>query len=219
MLKLQERLSYVFSDKRLLKQALTHRSFGENHNERLEFLGDAFLNITAASWLYQRLADQPEGVLTRARAALVKKESLVEYASVLELGKFLILGSGEVKAKEVTPSLIADAFEAIWGALFLDAGFPKAYELFVNHFSPIMGANLDHWIQKDAKSLLQEYGQKNYQLTPVYTVLRQDGMSHQPIFTISCSLGPYQATAVAPSKKQAELAAAQLILSKIEQLS
>lgn len=215
MLTLEDKLSYIFKNKTLLKQSLTHRSFGAHHNERLEFLGDAFLNISVAAWLYEQLSDQSEGVLTRARAALVKKDSLVEYATMLQLQDFLILGHGELKNHNSPGSVLADAFEALCGALFLDAGFDLAYKIFILNFHETLSDHLLESMQKDAKTLLQELAQKDYHCLPTYSLIEQTGASHKPFFTMQCLLASQSTIGSAFSKKQAELKAAQLMLEVI----
>ncbi|NBV28369.1 ribonuclease III [bacterium] len=215
MLTLEEKFSYIFKDKNLLKQALTHRSFGAQHNERLEFLGDAFLNAAMASWLYVKLSDQTEGVLTRSRAALVKKESLVKYATDLQLQDFLIVGTGELTRP--TPAVLADAFEALCGALFLDAGFELAYKIFINRFDALLLSKLVQSMNKDPKTLLQELSQKHYLCLPIYVVLQQTGSNHQPTFSVKCSLASFETEGQGSSKKQAELMAAELMLNLLKE--
>ena len=211
---LEERLSYAFHDRNLLKQAFTHRSFGSEHNERLEFLGDAFLNSALALWLYQQLPGESEGALTRARAALVKKGSLVEYARHLELDKLLFLGGGE--SKSIKDSVLADAFEAVFGALFLDAGFLKTYNIFVEQFDNLLQSRLVQATSKDAKTLLQEYAQKEFQCLPMYEVIQQVGQSHQPTFIVGCVLLDHKTQATGSSKKEAESIAASMMLAQLQ---
>ncbi len=215
---LEKKLSYTFADPRLLIQALTHRSFGSGHNERLEFLGDAFINAAMAAWLYQMLPHDPEGVLTRARAYLVRKESLIEYAKLIELDQFLKLGLAEQKSTlPSSTSLIADAFEAVWGAMFLEMGFESCYTHFIKMFHQVLELKIQHAVEKDSKTLLQEIAQEIYGVLPQYKLVQQSGTPHQPTFHVECSLSEYKTTALGRSKKQAETQAAAQVLELIQE--
>lgn len=210
---LESLLSYSFTDQALLLKALTHRSFGPIHNERLEFLGDAFLNTTMAHWLYTTLPEQPEGVLARSRAFLVKKELLMKYACSLSLQDHLRVGPGEVKDDAFfAKSLLPDAFEALLGALLLDASFEKAYQVFIAYFEPMLLKHLGQAMEKDPKTRLQEFAQQQGSELPVYLVDKQTGAEHHPTFKVKCMFGGLNAMGDGPSKKQAEYYAAEQLL-------
>ncbi|HEY0294522.1 MAG TPA: ribonuclease III, partial [Bordetella sp.] len=155
---LETRLDHRFGDQALLEQALTHRSHGARHNERLEFLGDSVLNFVVAAMLFEKYGKLDEGDLSRLRANLVKQSSLVEVAQRLDLSQYLRLGEGELKSGGFRrPSILADAVEAIFGAVFLDAGFDAARKVILKLYQPVM-ANIDpKTLGKDAKTLLQEF--------------------------------------------------------------
>src|SRR3954469_10610296 len=155
---LQTRLGHTFKDAALLQQALTHRSHSSLHNERLEFLGDSILNCVVASLLFERYARIDEGDLSRLRAHLVKQQSLYEIAQRLELSQFLRLGEGELKSGGFRrPSILADTLEALFGAIFLDAGFNAARDVIRALYIPILETVDPKTLGKDAKTLLQEY--------------------------------------------------------------
>jgi len=155
---LQNRLGHTFKDAVLLQQALTHRSHGSVHNERLEFLGDSILNCVVASLLFDRYSKIDEGDLSRLRANLVKQQSLYEIAQRLELSHFLRLGEGELKSGGFRrPSILADTLEALFGAIFLDAGFDTACDVIRALYIPILDSVDPKTLGKDAKTLLQEY--------------------------------------------------------------
>ena len=155
---LQNRLGHVFKDVALLQQALTHRSHSVLHNERLEFLGDSILNCVVASLLFQRYKTVDEGDLSRLRANLVKQQSLFEIAQRLDLAQVLRLGEGELKSGGFRrPSILADTLEALFGAIFLDAGFDAARDVIFALYMPILDSVDPATLGKDAKTLLQEY--------------------------------------------------------------
>jgi len=161
---LQQRLGYRFSKPELLQQALTHRSHSAQHNERLEFLGDSVLNCAVADMLFGMFSKLDEGDLSRVRANLVKQQSLYEIAQRLELPQFLRLGEGELKSGGFRrPSILADTLEALFGAVFLDAGFDAARDVIRALYIPILDTVDPKTLGKDAKTLLQEYlqGKKN----------------------------------------------------------
>jgi ribonuclease-3 len=214
-----ERLDYQFQNSNLLTQALTHRSFGKENNERLEFLGDGVLNFIIAHQLYMRFPALPEGDLSRLRAQLVKEVTLSEIAISLELGQTLNLGEGEKKsAGWRRPSILADAVEAIVGAAYLDGGFPAA-ELLVKQFFDVRLDTINpEAIGKDAKSQLQEFLQSKRQSLPVYTVLETQGEAHAQQFVVSCEVDVYKIKTVGEgsSRRIAEQQAAQLALAEIK---
>jgi len=186
---LAARLGHSFHQPALLRQALTHRSHSGINNERLEFLGDSVLNCVVASLLYQRFPKLPEGDLSRLRAHLVREATLCELAVVLDLGSQLLLGEGEMKSGgRRRPSVLADALEAIIGAIYLDGGFSAA-EATVTRLYQDRLFDLDPGsLGKDPKTLLQEYLQGRRIALPQYTVLATAGDAHCQIFRVECSI-------------------------------
>lgn len=189
LLELQGRLQYRFSDSGILVRALSHRSFCADHNERLEFLGDAVLNLAVAGLLYERLSLLPEGDLSRVRANLVKQETLHQLAVELGLPNAIRLGDGEVRSGgSKRPSILADALEAVIGAVYLDGGFLAAQALVQRLFkaveiNPTMAA-----IGKDAKTELQEWLQGRKMKIPHYRVVGTMGAAHQQSFDVECEI-------------------------------
>lgn len=184
---IEQALGYCFRDPRHLQQALTHRSFGTPHNERLEFLGDSVLNCAVAHLLYQQFPDLPEGALSRLRANLVRQQALFEIAVTLHLGEHLRLGDGEVKSGgRQRPSILADALESLFGALLLDAGFTEAARVIHGLYAPHI-ANIDPNLSaKDAKTLLQEALQSRRLPLPDYVLVGTTGDAHAQTFRIDC---------------------------------
>jgi RNAse III (EC 3.1.26.3) len=178
---LEQRLGYRFKQAALLEQAVTHRSHGAVHNERLEFLGDAVLNCTIAQLLFQKYARLNEGDLSRLRANLVKQQSLAEIAEGMDLSSFLRLGEGERKSGGFRrPSILADTMEAIFGAILVDGGFEAAREAIAHLFEPVLKHVDPKTLGKDSKTLLQEYLQGKRLPLPVYTVVETRGRRAQP---------------------------------------
>ncbi|MEO6147947.1 MAG: ribonuclease III [Sulfuriferula sp.] len=189
MAAIEQALGYTFLQPRHLHQALTHRSFGTPHNERLEFLGDSVLNCTIAHLLYAHFPDLPEGVLSRLRANLVRQQSLFEIAVTLELGALLKMGDGEVKSGgRNRPSILADGLESLIGAVFLDGGFAEAERVIHTLYAPrLAGINPD-LPAKDAKTLLQEILQSRKLPLPVYELAGTAGDAHAQTFRVACSV-------------------------------
>lgn len=186
---LEGRLGYRFQSEALLVQALTHRSYGRQHNERLEFLGDSVLNCAVASLLYARFADSPEGALSRLRANLVKQDPLHDIACGLSLPDALILGEGERKSGgHRRPSILADAVEALLGAIFLESGFAAAAGVVERLYQPLLDAIDPHELGKDAKTRLQEYLQGHRLPLPRYQVVATHGQAHDQRFDVACQL-------------------------------
>ena len=215
---LRSRIGYQFKNAAVLTQAITHRSFSANNNERLEFLGDSVLNFIIAHQLYNRFNKLPEGDLSRLRAALVKESTLSEIASGLNIGESLKLGEGELKsAGWKRPSILADALEALVGAVYLDGGFAAAETLVLKLFEQKL-ANIDpKIIDKDAKSQLQEYLQGKKIELPEYGVVSIDGEAHAQTFKIECVIQKLHISTVGEgtSRRIAEQQAAQLALETI----
>jgi ribonuclease-3 len=188
--RLRQRLGYQFQRPELLRQALTHRSHSTPHNERLEFLGDAVLNCVIASLLYERFPNLPEGHLSRLRANLVNQESLSGIAKSLELGDELRLGEGELKSGGFRrPSILADALEALTGAVFLDGGYEQAAAMLSGIFEPLLSTLDTHTLGKDPKTLLQELLQGRRIALPQYSVVAVRGEAHEQHFEVECVIG------------------------------
>lgn len=214
---IEEKLGYSFKNQNLLQRALTHKSFNKDNNERLEFLGDAVLDLVVANTLYVDFLHYSEGDLSKLRAALVNEKSLAKIAQYLNLGKYLNLSNSEVNnGGRQKPSLLSNAFEAILGAIYLESGYEKAQniaEKIINKIYP----NIDIDIIKDYKTKLQEITQAKLAKTPEYKVLSSNGPDHKKEFTIGLFLNDELiAQAVGKSKKEAEQIAAKITLKKFE---
>lgn len=215
---LVKQLGYQFKTPALLKQALTHRSFSGINNERLEFLGDSVLNFIIAHQLYLRFPKLPEGDLSRLRAALVKESTLSEIAFSLNLGDALKLGEGELKsAGWRRPSILADALEAIIGAVYSDGGFAAAETFVLKLYAEKLDTIDPKVIDKDAKSQLQEYLQGKKMELPDYNVVSIEGEAHAQTFKIECVIEKLNITTVGEgtSRRIAEQSAAQLALEAL----
>jgi ribonuclease-3 len=186
---LQGRLGHRFTDPALLARALTHRSFGADHNERLEFLGDAVLNLAVSGLLFERFGGSDEGDLTRVRAHLVREESLHRAALGLGLPEVMRLSDGESRAGGANrPSILADAVEALIGATFLDGGYERAAELVRRLFGDVIaGTEAASW-SKDAKTELQEWLQARRIAVPSYRIVATSGQAHAQTFEVECAV-------------------------------
>ena len=216
---LVKHIDYHFNNPALLTQALTHRSFSGNNNERLEFLGDGALNFIIANQLYQRFPKLAEGDLSRLRAALVKESTLSEIAFSLNVGDALKLGEGELKsAGWRRPSILADALEAIIGAVYVDGGYHAAEALVLKLFAEKLAIIDPKIIDKDAKSQLQEYLQGKKIELPDYKVVSVEGEAHAQTFKMECVIEKMNITTVGEgtSRRIAEQQAAQLALEAIK---
>lgn len=216
---LQARLGRRFNDARLLQRALTHRSFGADHNERLEFLGDAVLNLAVSSLLFDRFAGSDEGDLTRVRAHLVREDSLHRVAIQLGLPEALRLSDGEARGGGAQrPSILADAVEALIGATYLDGGFEPAAHLVRQLFGELISSSeADSW-SKDAKTELQEWLQARRLPVPTYRIVATRGQAHAQTFEVECAA---PALGVAEqgegrSRRTAEQEAARRLLAKLK---
>ena len=221
---IESKIGYAFHDRSILALAFVHRSFiNENrdiaqHNERLEFLGDSVLGLLIAEYLYRYLPSNPEGDLSYLRSRLVEASSCVAYIQKLDLEKHLLLGKGErMNDGRGRDSILADLFEAIIGAIFIDGGIEAAKEFLFKNFSheidEILKTPLRNW-----KALLQDYCQKKYQHPPVYKVLSESGPDHSKIFKISVCIDDRElGNGEGPSKKEAQQAAAADALSKVKE--
>lgn len=222
--KLEKLISYEFKDKDLLKEALTHRSYlNENpkwplpHNERLEFLGDAVLELIITEALFEKFPKEPEGKLTTLRAALVNYQMLFQLSGQINLEKFLLLSRGEAKdAGRARAVILANAMESLIGAIYLDGGFGGA-KAFVRQFIlPALSDVLQKGLYKDPKSLLQEYLQADAKITPVYKLLSESGPDHKKVFIVGVYVGDKElARGEGLSKQDAEIEAAKKALEKL----
>jgi ribonuclease-3 len=216
---LEKRLGHQFANPRLLEQALTHRSRGADNNERLEFLGDGVLGCAMADELYARFPQLSEGKLTRLRANLVREEALAEVAKTLGLGEFVRLGEGELAAgPEPRPSILADALEALLGAVFLDAGYDAARKTVLAAFGPLIERLDPERPAKDAKTRLQEVLQAKHRRLPQYEVVAVTGEAHRQAFVVECSVAELdlRAKGSGTSRQRAEQQAAKAMLEKLE---
>jgi ribonuclease-3 len=212
---LQQRLQHRFIDARLLHQALTHRSFSADHNERLEFLGDSVLNLAVSRLLFASLAHLPEGDLSRVRANLVKQDTLHRLALDLGLPGLIRLGEGELRSGgQRRPSILADALEALIGAVFLDAGYDIAQHLVVRLFEKVEITPTMSAAAKDAKTQLQEWLQARRHQLPIYRVVGTLGAAHQQTFDVECEVPELGLSerGIGGSRRAGEQAAAQAML-------
>jgi ribonuclease-3 len=219
---LQKRLQHEFANPKLLAQALTHRSFSADHNERVEFLGDSVLNLAVAGLLYERLKDLPEGDLSRARANLVKEDTLHKLAVVLGLPDMLRLGEGEAKSGgQQRPSILADALEAVIGAVYLDAGFDKAEQLVRRLFKDVEVNPQMKAIGKDPKTELQEWLQGRKMRLPLYRVVGTTGAAHMQTFEVECEIAEFGRAerGIGASRRAGEQAAATAMLLFVKTLA
>lgn len=218
---LMRALQYEFRDIGLLETALTHSSYGKGHNERLEFLGDSILGWVIAETFYQRFPHAREGQLSRLRAGLVKGVTLAEIARELDLGGYLRLGQGEMKSGGFRrDSTLADALEAIIGAIFLDSDIVTCQQKVLKLFASRLEAlSLDDTL-KDPKTRLQEYLQSRQQALPGYRILSTSGKEHEQVFKVACDVELLQAPVegVGTSRRYAEQAAAQQALDTLDQM-
>ncbi len=218
LLKLSQRIGYTFKDESLLKLALTHRSKGGLNNERLEFLGDSIVNFVAAEALFHKFPDAKEGKLSRLRAGLVRGTTLAELGRDFDLGEFLVLGSGELKSGGFNrESILADAVEAIIGAIFLDSDFNEVKKHVLNWYGDrITSLNVDD-IVKDSKTRLQEYMQKAQNRLPKYDVIEVFGQAHDQKFKVACHIEklPEVTIGIGSSRRLAEQSAAEKALKAL----
>jgi len=216
---LTKALGHTFKDPGLLVLALTHRSFGNNNNERLEFLGDSIVNFIIAEDLYLRFPQAREGQLSRLRARQVKGTTLAEVAREFNLGNYLQMGSGELKSGGFRrESILADALEAVIGAIYLDAGMDTVKERVLSWFADRLDAMSLSDTQKDPKTRLQEYLQSRQQPLPQYEVINVEGEAHAQLFTVECVIEQldYRPLGIGSSRRFAEQEAAEKVLQALE---
>ncbi|MDN4589174.1 ribonuclease III [Xenophilus aerolatus] len=216
---LQARLQHAFRDAGLLQRALTHRSFSSEHNERLEFLGDSVLNLAVSHLLYTRLAQLPEGDLSRVRANLVKQDTLHRIALQLELSPLLRLGEGEARSGgSARPSILADALEAVIGAVYLDAGYGAAQALVERLYEAVEINPRMEAVSKDPKTELQEWLQGHKMKLPAYRVAGTLGAAHKQTFEVECEVAELGLVArgIGGSRRAGEQAAAAAMLLQLK---
>ncbi len=222
---LQQKISITFNKPELLQEALTHRSFinendARNHNERMEFLGDAVLELVITELLFENYPDYPEGTLTSFRAALVRTESLAEEAKKIELGLALFMSYGEESTGgRDRQYILANAMEALIGAIYLDQGYQSAKDFIIRNIYHKVGHIVENRLDIDAKSKLQEMSQEELRITPTYVLVNEQGPDHNKKFTMALKIGDHVLTeGVGESKQNAEQEAARGALDSWEEL-
>lgn len=215
-------IGHIFTQSQLLQRALTHRSYSAEHNERLEFLGDSILNCVVAKYLYGIYPDLPEGDLSRLRSNLVNQQTLFILAQQLRLGELLLLGEGERKSAGFRrPSILADAMEALFGAVFIDAGYTAAEQAVLRLYVPFIAQADAQTLGKDFKTLLQEYLQGKRLALPKYIVIATQGEAHAQLFKVECQIEQLKLVTrgEGSSRRTAEQVAAEAAYRKIESQS
>ncbi|ENO88536.1 ribonuclease III [Thauera linaloolentis] len=215
---LQGRLGYRFADTGLLVEALTHRSFGQPNNERFEFLGDSILNCVMSMALFARFGQLREGELSRVRASLVRQDALYRIARDLDLGEALRLGEGELKSGGAgRPSILADALEAVFAAVFLDAGFDAARSVIDRLYAPLLAEIDPRRPSKDPKTALQEWLQARKVALPTYSMVQALGEAHAQEFEVACEVPKFGIRTLGrgPSRRVAEQQSAELALAAL----
>jgi ribonuclease-3 len=216
-----QKIGYHFKDSELLTMAMTHRSFSAVNNERVEFLGDSLLNMIIAEALYLRFPDVDEGDLSRIRSLLVSGKTLATVAVEFELGRFLRLGAGEKNSGgQRRASTLADAVEALIGAIYLESGFEVCRERVLAWFAPRLAALNPEVSHKDPKTRLQEFLQGRKQPLPDYQLVETAGADHQQTFIVSCSISLLKSSVSASgsSRRKAEQAAAEKVLLALKEI-
>lgn len=218
LIELAQALGHRFDDEKLLKAALTHRSYGADHNERLEFLGDSLLNCIVAAELFRRFPQLPEGDLSRLRANLVCQDSLHQIARGLNLGQCLRLGEGEVRSGgRMRPSILADALEALIGSIYLDGGFAAVSAAVNRLYASLYEGLMPGDVAKDPKTRLQEWLQARRKPLPKYVLLETTGAAHEQCFEVACELASptLRLTGQGSSRRIAEQVAAENALKAL----
>lgn len=216
---LERRIGYRFQEPTLLTQALTHRSFGSPHYERLEFLGDSVLGCAVTELLFRDHPELPEGKLSRIRAGLIREESLAEVARSLGISEFLRLDESTARNEGATrPSILADALEAIYGAVFLDGGYDGARGVIARTFEARLSQIDPSAVEKDAKTRLQEYLQAKRSAKPLYRVISTSGAKQSLTFEVECVIGDLDLSAKGSgsTRQRAEQQAAAILIKQIE---
>jgi ribonuclease III len=221
---LQASINYHFNDISLLREALTHKSFAHEQpgtrsigNERLEFLGDAVLELSITHMLMERFPDYSEGTLTKLRAGIVNKEGLAAVARALNLGRYVLLGRGEEGSRgRVKNSILANTYEALIAAVYYDGGYERVFKLVENHFSQLIHEAEEKGVSRDYKTRLQEYSQSALGSVPEYVIVREEGPDHEKIFEVYVTINSVRyETGRGKNKKAAEQEAARRTLSKL----
>ncbi len=222
---LEKKLNYEFKNKALLQKALTHPSFQNrklndkiDNNQRLEFLGDAILDLIVTEYLYRKLASFSEGKLTKIKSIIVSKDSLAKWANHLSLGKYIILGRGEdLTGGRKKLSILADCFEAVLGAIYLDSGLIKTKKIVLPFLKKEIELFVKGKYEEDFKTLLQEISQKKMKCLPEYSLIKEKGPDHKKIFSVKVNLNKITyGTGVGENKKEAEQDAAKSALKKLK---
>jgi ribonuclease III len=216
---LERRIGYRFTDPALLAQALTHRSFGSPHYERLEFLGDSVLGCAVTELLYQRYPELPEGKLSRMRAGLIREESLARVARELGVAAFLRLDESTARNEGAErPSILADALEAVYGAVFLDGGYSAAQEVIGRTLGTALAGLDPDAVEKDAKTRLQEFLQAKRRAKPQYRVVSASGAKQSLVFEVECAVADLdlKTTGNGSTRQRAEQQAAGNLLKLLE---
>lgn len=216
--RLQSKLGYQFQKEELLVRAITHRSAGAKHNERLEFLGDSILSMVIAEALFCRFPSVSEGDMSRMRATLVREKTLAELAREFELGEYLILGPGELKSGGFRrESILADAVEAIIGAIYMDCQMDDTRALLLTWYAERLEQIRPGVEQKDPKTRLQELLQGQRKPLPTYVVLKVKGEAHNQEFTVQCEVAglPSEIVGIGSSRRKAEQSAAERALEQL----
>lgn len=220
---IESKLGYAFRDKKLLVLLFVHRSFFnehrdliDQHNERLEFLGDSVLGLIISDYLFDHLPSETEGYLSHLRSHIVEARSCVQFLNHLEIAEYVLLGKGErMNDGRGRETILADLFEALIGAIYLDSGWDAARGFFLSHFSKRLNEHLQKPLH-NWKAELQDYSQKKYQRPPTYKVIKELGPDHSKVFHVSVFIDETQiGEGVGPSKKEAEQAAAEDALKKL----
>jgi ribonuclease-3 len=215
----ERRIGHRFKDPALLAQALTHRSSGSPNYERLEFLGDSVLGCVISELLFRKLPGLPEGKLSRMRAGLIREESLAEIARELEIAQFLRLDESTARNEGASrPSILADALEAVFGAVFLDAGYDAARQVITQTFGSALSRLDPDAVQKDAKTRLQEYLQAKRHATPQYSVVATSGAKQSLVFEVECLVSDLKlkSKGTGSSRQRAEQQAAAELIKQLE---
>lgn len=219
LMALQHRLGHEFADSGLLLRALTHKSFGSEQNERLEFLGDSVLNLAVSDLLFQQFARNNEGDLTRVRAHLVRQDTLHRLAVSLALPDVIRLSEGEARGGGAQrPSILADALEAVIGAVYLDGGFDAARALVLRLFEPLVAETTSEVWRKDAKTALQEWLQGRKLALPTYRIEATRGKAHEQVFVVLCEIASegWAVRGEGGSRRAAEQQAAERALARLQ---
>lgn len=218
--RIQQRIGYRFKQSELLVQALTHRGYGAPHNERLEFLGDSVLGCVVSEELFRRFPRLEEGQLTRLKASLVRKDSLHQVAQSMGMGEWLRLGEAELKSGGFTrPSILADATEALFGAVFLDGGFDAAKQVVLHVYRDLIETLDLGKSERDAKTALQELLQSRHKILPKYALRGTTGADHAQTFEVECTVPDLSlsVTGSGASRRAGEQAAAQAMLELLKE--